>query len=223
MKRKGVHLKMNVQQNLERIIEENKDQQVKPRLLLHSCCAPCSTYVLDYLKDSFQIVALFFNPNMDSDEEYQKRAEEMTYLVQQMNLNGVSDNQIQLVIKEYQSELFYSQIRGLEDEPERGGRCLVCFRLRLMEAARMAVENQCEYFATTLTISPLKNATVINQIGEEIASQCGVAYLPTDFKKKNGYLKSTEISKEYHLYRQDYCGCVFSKRESEARYEQKKL
>lgn len=223
MKRKGEHLEMNVQQNLEQMLEENKNKSVKPRVLLHSCCAPCSTYVLDYLKDSFQIVDLFFNPNMDSEEEYHKRAEEINYLVQQMNLNGTLENQIQLVIEDYQSELFYSQISGLEDEPERGGRCLVCFRLRLMEAARMAVENQCEYFATTLTISPLKNAAVINQIGEEVASQFGVAYLPTDFKKKNGYLKSTEISKEYHLYRQDYCGCIFSKRESEARYEQKKL
>ena len=215
--------RMNAQQKLDLMLEENRLKHVRPKLLLHSCCAPCSTYVLDYLKDSFQIVDLFFNPNMDSTLEYQKRAEEMSYLVQQINQYQLLDQQVQLEIEEYQSELFMDQIRGLEDEPEKGGRCTVCFRLRLMEAARAAIEFQCDYFATTLTISPLKNANLINQIGEEVAKQYGIAYLPTDFKKKNGYLRSTEISKEYQLYRQDYCGCIFSKRESEARYEQKKL
>lgn len=223
MKRKGVSERMNVQQNLDQMIEENKMRQVRPRLLLHSCCAPCSTYVLDYLKDSFQIVDLFFNPNMDSAFEYQKRAEEMSFLVQQINQHQLLEEQIQLEIAEYQSELFFEQIKGLENEPERGGRCAVCFRLRLEEAARAAMEFQCDYFATTLTISPLKNADLINQIGEEIAKKYGITYLPTDFKKKNGYLRSTEISKEYQLYRQKFCGCIFSKRESEARYEQKKL
>lgn len=222
MKRKGA-IEMNAQQELEKLMKKNKEQNVRPRILLHSCCAPCSTYVLEYLKDSFQIIDLFFNPNMDSEGEYEKRAIEMNHLVDVLNQDLSGNEPIELIIKDYQSERFMAQIKGLEQEPERGSRCEVCFSLRLKEAALKALELNCDYFATTLTISPLKNANLINRIGQEIAVEYGISYLPTDFKKKNGFLKSTELSKKYNLYRQDYCGCIFSKRESEERYEQKDL
>ena len=214
---------ITIQQNLDQIIQKNKEQNKRPKLMLHSCCAPCSTYVLDYLAESFQIMDYFFNPNMDSIEEYHKRADEMKKLVQMMNLKLPEEKQIGLVVDLYHSELFYERIKGYEKEHEGGERCLRCFELRLEETAKRGVEHHCDYFATTLTISPLKNAIQINQIGQEIANKYGIEYLPSDFKKKNGYLKSTELSKEYQLYRQNYCGCIFSKVESEVRYEQKKL
>ena len=186
--------KRNYQKELEKIIEENQRAGRVPRLFLHSCCAPCSSYVLEYLSQYFQITDFFYNPNISPKEEYDKRTRE----------EG-----------RYDPQEFFQMAKGLEEVPEGGERCFKCYRLRLEEAAKMAARGGYDYFTTTLTISPLKNAQKLNEIGEELEKIYHVKHLPSDFKKKNGYKRSTELSREYGLYRQDYCGCVFSKRERE--------
>ena len=188
----------NYQRELEAVIKENESKSRVPRLLLHSCCAPCSSYVLEYLSDYFEITVFYYNPNISPAEEYEKRAAEQQHLIR---------------------ERFYAVSRGLETVPEGGERCFRCYRLRLEAAAKMAAEGGFDYFATTLTISPLKNAGKLNEIGEELSQIYKVEHLPSDFKKKNGYRRSVELSAEYGLYRQNYCGCVFSKREQELREE----
>ena len=203
----------NYQRELETVIKENESKSRVPRLLLHSCCAPCSSYVLEYLSDYFEITVFYYNPNISPAEEYEKRAAEQKHLIQELP----AKHPIHLVVGADEPERFYAVSRGLEMVPEGGERCFQCFRLRLEEAAKMAAEGGFDYFATTLTISPLKNAQKLNEIGEELSEIYKVEHLPSDFKKKNGYKRSVELSAQYGLYRQNYCGCVFSKREAEER------
>ena len=203
----------NYQRELEAVIKENESKSRVPRLLLHSCCAPCSSYVLEYLSDYFEITVFYYNPNISPAEEYEKRAAEQQHL----NRELPATHPIHLVVGAYEPERFYAVSRGLEQVPEGGERCFRCFRLRLEEAAKMAAEGGFDYFATTLTISPLKNAQKLNEIGEELSELYKVEHLPSDFKKKNGYKRSVELSALYGLYRQNYCGCVFSKRDAEER------
>ena len=203
----------NYQRELEAVIKENESKSRVPRLLLHSCCAPCSSYVLEYLSDYFEITVFYYNPNISPAEEYEKRAAEQQHLIRELP----AKHPIHLVVGAYEPERFYAVSRGLEQVPEGGERCFRCFRLRLEEAAKMAAECGFDYFATTLTISPLKNAQKLNEIGEELSELYKVEHLPSDFKKKNGYKRSVELSALYGLYRQNYCGCVFSKRDAEER------
>ncbi len=198
--------KVNYQKELDKIIENNTG--TKPRLLLHSCCAPCSSYVLEYLSRYFDITVFYFNPNISPKEEYIKRVDEVKRLIKEMP--ACAD--VKFIEGRYEPSEFYEATKGLEDAPEGGERCLKCFELRLNEAAKTAAETGAEYVCTTLTISPLKNAENLNRIGEETAARYGVKWLPSDFKKKNGYKRSIELSNEYNLFRQNYCGCVFSKR-----------
>lgn len=199
----------NYQLILDKTISEIKEGSV-PSLLLHSCCAPCSSYCLEYLSQYFNITVLYFNPNIEP-EEYERRLIEQKKFINSFK----SVHPIKLIDSRYEPQEFYESIRGLENEPEGGKRCEVCFRLRLKEAASIAADRDFDYFTTTLSISPLKNAELLNSIGSELAEEYNVKYLFSDFKKRNGYLRSTELSKEYGLYRQDYCGCVFSKQKSE--------
>ena len=198
--------KVNYQKELDKIIENNTG--TKPRLLLHSCCAPCSSYVLEYLSRYFDITVFYFNPNISPKDEYIKRVDEVKRLIKEMP--ACAD--VKFIEGRYEPSEFYEAAKGFEDAPEGGERCLKCFELRLNEAAKTAAETGAEYVCTTLTISPLKNAENLNRIGEETATRYGVKWLPSDFKKKNGYKRSIELSNEYNLFRQNYCGCVFSKR-----------
>lgn len=177
----------------------------KPRLLLHSCCAPCSSTCLERLKDHFSITVLYYNPNIDEREEYEKRkAEQIRFL----NETGWAD----FLDCDHEKEKFFAAVEGLEQEPERGKRCYVCYKLRLEKTAQTAKEKGYDFFATTLTLSPYKNAEWLNEIGEELGGRYAVTYLFTDFKKKGGYHRSIALSNEYGLYRQDFCGCKYSKR-----------
>ncbi|MDO4323062.1 MAG: epoxyqueuosine reductase QueH [Lachnospiraceae bacterium] len=182
-----------------------------PTLLLHSCCAPCSSYVLEYLSDYFRITVLYYNPNIYPEQEYAHRVEEQKRLIGELPARYP----IQIIEGRFEPREFYDAVRGLEHIPEGGERCHACFRLRLEEAARTAAAGRFDYFTTTLTISPLKNAAKLNEIGEELAGRYHVRWLPSDFKKRNGYKRSVELSAQYNLYRQDYCGCVFSRQERE--------
>jgi predicted adenine nucleotide alpha hydrolase (AANH) superfamily ATPase len=175
----------------------------KPSLLLHACCAPCSTAVIERIKDYFNLTVFFYNPNMDSQEEYSLRLEEIKRLCKTLN--------IPLIFTDYLSQEYLSEVVGLESEKEGGKRCEKCFYLRLNKTAELAKEKSFNYFATTLTVSPLKNADRLNAIGKALGEEFGVNFLVSDFKKKNGYMRSIELSKEFGLYRQNYCGCVFSK------------
>lgn len=207
--------KINYQKELEKtlsIIETNS--QSPPRLLLHSCCAPCSSYVLEYLSRYFEITVLYYNPNIFPKEEYTYRIEEQQRLITAMNDKG-QGYPIFMIATDYEPEAFYEIAKGLEQEPEGGERCFHCYELRLREAANYAKKGAFDYFTTTLSISPLKNAAKLNEIGGEIAKEYDLAYLYSDFKKKNGYQRSVELSAIYNLYRQDYCGCVYSKMERE--------
>lgn len=197
----------NYQKILEKKIEEiNRDGEV-PSLLLHSCCAPCSSYVLEYLADYFEIHLFYYNPNIYPPGEYAYREAEQQRLIGSMS----HKHPVTFIPGEFDPSEFYFAVKGLEDEREGGARCLKCFELRLREAARMAKKIGAGYFTTTLTISPLKKADVINELGMQIGAEEGVAYLQSDFKKKNGYRRSVELSEAHDLYRQDYCGCVYSK------------
>ena len=178
-----------------------------PTLLIHACCAPCSSYVLEYLSQYFHIIILYYNPNITSVEEYNYRLSEEKRLIDELPVKYP----VKLIAGDYNPESFFDAVKGLERKPEGGKRCEVCFELRLREAAEKCREIGADYFLTTLTISPLKNAELINSIGEKLAEEYGVKYLPSDFKKKNGYKRSIELSREYDLYRQNYCGCVFSR------------
>ena len=193
---------------LENTIKELNGR--KPKLMLHSCCAPCSSYVLDYLWERFDITVYYYNPNIFPSEEYQKRAAEQEYLIKEMFPKGG----VKLICEEHLSEEFYSAVKGMENIPEGGERCFVCYRLRLKKTAKAAKKYGCEYFCTTLSISPLKNAAKLNEIGGEIAEKYGVKYLFSDFKKKDGYKKSCALSQKFGLYRQNYCGCEFSQNQT---------
>lgn len=200
--------KINYQYELDRIIAAIPGGE-KPSLLLHSCCAPCSSYVLEYLSRYFMITVFYFNPNIYPAEEYYKRLAEQERFISLLP----AENPIGFMGSEHESERFYAAVRGLEHIPEGGERCFACYRLRLEETAGKAAELSFDYFTTTLSISPLKNAGKLNLIGKELSEKYGVSYLFSDFKKRGGYQRSTELSKEYGIYRQNYCGCVFSKQE----------
>ena len=209
----------NYSKELEQILEN--EQNRGKRLFLHSCCAPCSSYVLEYLRKFFAITVFYYNPNITEQEEYFKRVEEQKRLIREFNrqledVNLTEAYPIEVIEGDYQRELFFDSVKGLENCKEGGERCFVCYELRLRETVKRAKELQADYFTTTLTISPLKNAAKLNEIGERLAQEYSVPFLPSDFKKKNGYQRSIELSKEYDLYRQDYCGCIYSKLEREA-------
>lgn len=175
--------------------------------MLHSCCAPCSSYVLEYLSQFFSIAVLYYNPNIFPKEEYEYRISEQQKLIDELPVK----NKITLISTEYEPEKFYKAVKGHENDMEGGERCFICYELRLREAARYAIDGKFDYFTTTLSISPMKNADKLNEIGKTISEECGIPYLYSDFKKRNGYKRSVELSKEYGLYRQNYCGCVYSK------------
>ncbi|MBR2189087.1 MAG: epoxyqueuosine reductase QueH [Eubacterium sp.] len=200
----------NYQKLLDKQIARLAQSRRVPTLLLHSCCAPCSSYVLEYLSQYFRITVLYYNPNISPEEEYRARAAEQERLIREMpHVQAVT-----YLEGAYEPERFEEAAAGYEDAPEGGARCARCFRLRLQEAVDCADRLGLDYFATTLTISPLKNAEMINQIGAEIALGHRAEYLPSDFKKKNGFKRSIELSEEYGLYRQNYCGCRFSRGEA---------
>ncbi len=197
---------VNYQRKLDELLKTISEP---PRLLLHCCCAPCSSYVLEYLSEFFDITCFFYNPNISPQAEFDKRAMELERLISaQPHKYPVS-----LVVEKYNSEEFFAAVKGLEKIKEGGERCFKCYRLRLEAAAKYAKEYNFDYFCSTLSISPLKNAQKLNEIGEELSEIYKIPHLPNDFKKKGGYKRSVELSAEYDLYRQNYCGCVFSKQE----------
>lgn len=199
----------NYQKEMEKVIGCLEEEEKVSKLLLHRCCAPCSSYVLEYLSQYFEITVFYYNPNIFPEEEFYKRIREQERLIREMP----AKYPVHFIAGNYDSEKFYAMAKGLEQVPEGGERCFKCYELRLREAAKVAAAGGFDYFTTTLSISPLKNAAKLNEIGERLAAEYQVAYLPSDFKKKNGYKRSTELSREYGLYRQDYCGCIFSKKE----------
>lgn len=192
--------------NYDKLMQEELKGAREKRLLLHSCCAPCSSHCLSELSPQIGVTVLYYNPNLDCAEEYEKRKREQLRFLRETGLADFLDC-------DYAPEDYLTAVRGLEEEKEGGARCAVCFRLRLERTAREAKARGFDYFATTLTVSPLKNAKLINTIGFAVAEEAGVKYLPSDFKKRGGYLHSVKLSEEYGLYRQDYCGCAFSKTE----------
>lgn len=201
-------MKQNYQVLCDKIIQEECGRGKRPTLLLHACCAPCSSYVLEYLSQYFQITLFFFNPNIDPEEEYRFRERELERLIQEMHLS----DQVKILSAEYRPEDFSAIARGMEHLPEGGSRCAACYRLRLRASAEAARAGNFDFYTTTLSISPYKNAEWLNTIGEEEGARAGVRWLFSDFKKKNGYKRSCELSAQYGLYRQDFCGCVYSKR-----------
>ena len=197
--------KINYQKELDKITDSlNGDV---PKLFLHSCCAPCSSYTLEYLNNYFEITVYYFNPNISPKAEFDKRYAEQKRLIEALP----SKHPIKLVCGEYDYNDFLKIAKGYEDVPEGGERCFRCYRMRLESTAKLAKEQGFDYFCTTLSISPLKNSQKINEIGYEVAEKYGIKWLPSDFKKKEGYKRSIELSREYQLYRQNFCGCVFSK------------
>jgi len=217
--------KINYQLELEKVLKGLPDHH--RRLFLHSCCAPCSSYCLEYLRSFFEVTVFYYNPNISMPEEYRHRVEEQKRLIGELNAQirmaaeqQAVPNKISFVEGPYEPERFYEIAKGMESCPEGGERCFACYELRLREAAQMAKAGGYDYFTTTLTISPLKNAQKLNEIGQRLAAEYGAVYLPSDFKKKGGYQRSIELSREYGLYRQDYCGCAYSKAERERSREQ---
>lgn len=215
----------NYQKELDKIIEKiavaaerlngtayKLDKEVIPALFLHSCCAPCSSYVLEYLRKYFRIMVFYYNPNITEGEEYRKRVAEQKRLIAAYNAE-CQGYPIEIIEGDYEPERFLEIASGLEQCPEGGERCFACYELRLRETAKRAKAGGYDFFTTTLSISPLKNAAKLNEIGERLAQEYGVRWLPSDFKKKDGYKRSIELSREYDLYRQDYCGCVYSRRQ----------
>ena len=195
--------KINYQKELDKILLNTNGQM----LLLHSCCAPCSSYVLSYLNKYFKITVLYYNPNITDENEYKKRKAEQIRLISELP----AENPIEIIDCDYEPDKFFEIVKGLEDCPEGGERCFRCYELRLEKAAEFAKKHNFDWFCTTLSISPLKNAQKINEIGNELSKKYGVRFLPSDFKKKEGFKQSIELSKKYSLYRQNYCGCVYSK------------
>ncbi|HJA05635.1 MAG TPA: epoxyqueuosine reductase QueH [Candidatus Mediterraneibacter pullicola] len=207
--------KVNYQKELEKLLKNLEREQRVPTLLIHSCCAPCSSYALEYLSQYFKITVFYYNPNIYPESEYTKRILEQQKLIHDMNLKY----SVSFLAGKYEKEKFYAVAEGMEHLKEGGARCVKCYELRLTEAARQAAAGGFDYFTTTLSISPMKNARKLNEIGVRVGQEYGVEYLVSDFKKKNGYKRSIELSKEYGLYRQDYCGCEFSMREREERLD----
>ncbi len=199
---------MDYQKELDRILKRLALEGQTPGLLLHSCCAPCSSYVLEYLSDYFEITVFYYNPNIAPESEYVKRLQEQQRLIQELPARYP----VHFAAGDYDSGKFYEMAKGLEKEKEGGERCLRCYEMRLRKTAGLAKKEGFGFFATTLSISPLKNAAKINEIGLRLGEEYGVDYLVSDFKKKDGYKRSIELSKQYGLYRQDFCGCVYSRR-----------
>lgn len=200
---------MNYQKKLDELIEKLQKENAKPTLLLHACCAPCSSYCLEYLSKTFDITVLFYNPNIESEDEYNKRVNELIRFIDECrSIEGVN-----LEILDYDNSEFYDAVQGMEDAEEGGARCFKCYELRLRKTAEYAKENDFEYITTTLTISPHKNSDKINEIGLKVAEEYDLKYLLSDFKKNDGFKRSIELSNEYDLYRQSFCGCEFSKRD----------
>ena len=200
---------MNYQKKLDELIEKLQKENAKPTLLLHACCAPCSSYCLEYLSKTFDITVLFYNPNIESEMEFNKRVDELIRFIDECrSIEGVD-----LEIIDYDNAEFYDAVEGLEDKEEGGARCFKCYELRLRKTAEYAKEHDFEYITTTLTISPHKNSDKINEIGVKVAEEYDLKYLLSDFKKNDGFKRSIELSKEYDLYRQSFCGCEFSKRD----------
>ena len=202
---------MNYQKEMEKQLSNLEKENRVPRLLLHSCCAPCSSYVLEYLSNYFEITVFYYNPNIFPENEYTKRILEQQMLIKNMN----TKYEVSFLAGAYDREKFYELAKGLEHLKEGGERCFRCYNLRLEEAARIAQDGEFDFFTTTLSISPMKNAEKLNEIGMKLGVKYGVDYLQSDFKKKNGYKRSIELSKQFGLYRQDYCGCEYSYRDRE--------
>lgn len=196
--------KINYQLELDKIID---GLSTTPQLLLHSCCAPCSSYVLEYLSKYFEITILYYNPNIQPESEYQKRLSEQTRLLSEM----IFINPVTILESRYDPDSFTQLTKGLESEPEGGARCMRCYHQRLEETVKLAKTHGYDFFTTTLSISPHKNAQKLNKIGYALEAQYGIKYLCADFKKRGGYVRSIALSKEYSLYRQNYCGCIYSR------------
>lgn len=212
----------NFQKELDALLGQLEEHGERgKRLFLHSCCAPCSSYVLEYLRTYFQITVFYFNPNISFETEYQKRVQEQKRLIDAYNRKQTG-YPIDIVEGDYAPERFFAITKGLEECPEGGERCFLCYEMRLRSTAEQALEGGYDYFCTTLSISPLKNAKKLNELGAQFAQEYGVQWLVSDFKKKDGYKRSIELSAEYDLYRQDYCGCVYSKEERERKQQSKK-
>lgn len=209
--------RINYQKQLEQTILKHEKANEVPKLLLHSCCAPCSSYCLEYLSNYFRITVFYYNPNIYPAEEYQKRVEEQRNFIEKLP----TKHKIEFVEGIFEEQRFYEAVKGYEDCREGGERCFLCYELRLKETARLAKEMGMDYFTTTLSISPLKNAEKLNEIGEKVGAIYGISHLSSDFKKKNGYKRSVELSEEYGMYRQYYCGCVYSKAQRDREIAQK--
>lgn len=194
---------------LERTIEFHVTRGQVPSVLLHSCCGPCSSYVLEYLSQFFSVTVFYYNPNIYPEEEYRMRVREQERFIKEFPV----EKPVSFIEGDYERDRFLDMAKGLEEEPERGKRCIKCYELRLQETAVRAKKGGFDYFTTTLSISPQKDAQILNAIGKRVSEKFGIAYLFSDFKKKNGFLRSTELSKIYGMYRQDYCGCEYSMRE----------
>lgn len=209
-------IKINYDLKMQNILDELKKENKKPKLLLHSCCAPCCSTVIELLKEYFDITIFYYNPNITENEEYHKRFEEMVDYI------GKREYSIPVEEGRYNpKEDFFEKIKGLEDKKEGGERCYKCYHLRMRETAEKAKAEGYDYFTTALSISPMKNSAWINEIGEDLEKEYGIKYLYGDFKKKGRYVESIKISKDYDLYRQDYCGCIFSKLERKAKEQVK--
>ena len=213
-----IYMEKNYDKLLSDLIVKNSELNIVPNVLLHSCCAPCSSYVIEYLSNYFNITILYYNPNISPYDEYLKRKNEQIKLIDNMK----TKYKVNIIDCDYDNDLYEEAIKGFEMEPERGSRCSICFKLRLDKTAREASEGNYDYFATTLTLSPYKNPKLINEIGFELENKYNIKYLGSDFKKRNGYKRSIELSFKYDLYRQDYCGCVYSKRDRDNYVEKKK-
>lgn len=211
----------NYQKELDKLLQSIEGVKV-PRLLLHSCCAPCSSYCLEYLRHYFRITVFYYNPNISLDSEYRRRVEEQKRLISAYNIiDEPGLYPIDIIEGDYEPAVYYDAVKGYEHCKEGGERCFICYELRLKKALSIAETGNFDYYGTTLTISPLKNAAKLNEIGERLASTSKVLWLPSDFKKKNGYKRSIELSHEYDLYRQDFCGCAYSKAEREEQLKNK--
>ena len=207
--------KINYQKLCEEEISKASAGERVPAVLLHSCCAPCSSYCIEYLSQYFHVTVFYYNPNIYPDSEYYHRVKEQQEFINRFP----AKYPVGFIEGDFDTQVFYKAAKGLEQEPERGARCTECFKLRLGRTAEVASEKRFDYFTSTLTISPMKDAALLNQIGSEMGEVHGVKWLPSDFKKKNGYLRSCELSREYGIYRQDYCGCVFSYNERQKEKE----
>lgn len=207
--------KINYQKELDKLIAGLAPGEV-PKLMLHGCCAPCSSYVLEYLSDHFDITLYFYNPNISSKEEYIKRRDEVERLIGLLP----AKHPVKFIAAPWDCESFELMAKGMEEIPEGGARCFSCYALRLRRTAELAKKQGFDYFTTTLSISPLKNSQKINEIGETLAAEYGVKHLPSDFKKREGYKRSIELSAKYGLYRQNYCGCIYSRMERKRKEEE---